>query len=118
MKLGQKQEYFARSLSRLLDHAINDLGYGVRLRELMRSKEQAEIYAQQGKGVKNSVHQHSLAIDLYLTKNGEHQWDGTPDRHLGVFWARLSSPELEHCWGGDFKRRDVYHYSIKHNGVM
>ena len=118
MKLGQKQEYFAKSLGQLLAYAQSDLGYGVRCRELMRSKEQAEIYHQQGKGVKNSVHRHCLAIDLYLTKEGELQWDGVCYAELGTFWTNLSAPELEHCWGGAFKRRDVYHYSIRHNGVM
>ena len=116
MKLGHKQELFARSLSDLLEPA-HDLGYGVRLRELTRTKEQAELYAQQGKGVKNSVHRHSLAIDLYLVTNGELQWDGESYEKLGEFWESLTQAEGEHCWGGRFKRRDVYHYSIKHNGV-
>jgi hypothetical protein len=117
MKLGAKQECFSKSLAKLLNHAAS-LGYGIRLRELMRSKEQAELYALQGKGVKNSVHRHSLAIDLYITVEGELKWDGLEYEMLGFFWSKLSIPELEHCWGGNFRRRDVYHYSIKHNGVM
>ena len=117
MQLGAKQECFSRSLAKLLMKA-ESLGYGVRLRELMRSKEQAELYALQGKGVKNSVHRHSLAIDLYLTVDGELKWDGDCYGILATYWESLSEPELEHCWGGKFRRRDVYHYSIKHNGVM
>lgn len=117
MNLGNKQEAFSRSLAKLL-YKADSLGYGVRLRELQRTKEQAEIYAAQGKGILNSNHINCLAIDLYITVDGELQWDGTPYERLANFWQGLSDRELEHCWGGDFKRRDVYHYSIKHNGVV
>ncbi len=117
MNLGQKQEVFSRSLEALLCQA-RQLRYGVRLRELQRTKEQAEIYAAQGKGILNSNHRNCLAIDLYLTVRGELKWDGEPYAKLGAYWKTLSTKDCDHCWGGDFKRRDIYHFSIKHNGVI
>ena len=116
MKLGEKQEAFAESLAWLLDIA-HDEGYGVRLQELKRTKEQAQIYVDAGTGILNSVHCHNLAIDLYLTVDGELQWDGEPYRYLGERWKSRTTDDLEHCWGGDFTRRDVYHFSIGHAGA-
>jgi len=47
-------------------------------------------------------------------------WSGDAYVKAGAFWKSLDDialPEIEHCWGGLFKRRDVYHFSFKHNGV-
>ena len=118
MTLGQKQEAFAISLASLITFATH-AGYGVRLRELERTKEQAELYAKEGKGILNSNHRNCLAIDLYLTAAGELLWDGPAYEALATHWKSLSRPDLDHCWGGDFRKyRDVYHFSIKHNGVV
>ena len=117
MKLGRKQEIFAQSLQSLLEF-IHAHGWHVRLRELQRTKEQAEIYAAQGKGILNSNHRNCLAIDLYIVRNGSVLWDGTEYALAASHWQGLSTRECEHCWGGDFARRDVYHYSIKHGGVV
>ena len=117
MTLGEKQEHFAKSLEWMLGQA-HRLGYGIRLRELQRTKEQAAIYAKAGKGIRNSNHINCLAIDLYITLNGELLWDGDEYVVLAKEWKERDVPGCEHCWGGDFKNRDVYHYSIRHHGVM
>ena len=116
--LGRKQEIFTYCLAKLLLHMSDKYSWDGRLREVMRSKEQAEIYAEQGRGILNSNHRNSLAADIYWSKNGVLQWDGETYDKAAEYWKTFSDGELEFCWGGDFRRRDVYHYSIKHNGVM
>ena len=119
MTLGEKQEIFTRCLAELILYMDME-GYGCRLKEVLRTKEQAEIYAAQGKGIINSNHRNGLAADIYFTREGELLWDGGPYELAAEWWKDTPSllhAELEFCWGGDFKRRDVYHYSIKHNGV-
>jgi hypothetical protein len=118
MNLGEKQEIFARCLAELILYMEYE-GYGCRLKEVLRTKEQAEIYAAQGKGIINSNHRNGVAADIIFTQNGEILWDGDAYKLAAEWWKECEElyPELEFCWGGDFKRRDVYHYSIKHNGV-
>lgn len=117
MTLGEKQEIFAQSLATLLREADRH-GYGVRIGEVWRPPEMARIYAEQGKGIITSNHRNKLAVDIVLSVDGEIAWDGEPYRVLAGIWRGLSAPGLDHCWGGDFARRDVYHYSIRHRGVV
>lgn len=72
----------------------------------------AEVYAKQGKGIKNSCHTVRLAIDLNLFKNGKYLTDGTGHDVLGSFWKTL---DTDARWGGDFK--DPNHYSFENDGV-
>ena len=109
----QKQFLFAALLVQLINKAL-DLGYTVSLKELLRTKEQADIYAAQGKGIKNSLHCKGLAVDLVLFKAGKPRWDTESYRELGEFWQSLH-PLC--CWGGNFRRRDAFHFSITHGGV-
>ena len=111
MTVGEKQELFARLLSCLITQAHN-LGFKVRLKELYRPKEMAEIYAERGVGIKNSLHTLGLAIDLVLVRNGEIMKDSEAYRPLGEFWKSLN-PLC--AWGGDFG--DGGHFSIRHGGV-
>lgn len=112
--LGQKQERFAAHFGLLLVFAHNN-GIGVRIGEVLRTKEMAELYAKQGKGIKNSNHLNKLAVDVFLTVDGELQWDGEAYERLARKWKSFGP---DYCWGGGFARRDVYHYSIKHRGVV
>lgn len=136
--LGQKQERFSLLLSRLITHIYAN-GYQVRMGETKRSDEQAEINAlgEQGRslvaqavahlapglmnailnngkanGVKNSVHQISLAADLNLFKDGIYLDKDTDHEPFGVWWE-AQAPDCR--WGGRFK--DGNHYSIEHQGV-
>jgi hypothetical protein len=111
MKLGAKQELFASLLPQLIDFAIAR-GYGVRLKELLRTEEQAALYAAAGTGIKNSLHRLGLAIDLVLTKSGVPLWLTEQYTELGEFWESLH----ELCsWGGRFG--DGMHFSVMHRGV-
>ena len=113
--LGEKQERFSRSLWRLLQYA-EDQGIGVRMGECYRSKAEAKRLAVMGRGIVNSNHTRRLAVDLYLSVAGKVLWDGWPYEMLGDFWKSMGD---DYRWGGDFKnRRDVYHFSIKHRGVI
>jgi hypothetical protein len=111
MKLGAKQELFASLIPDLFDFAIAR-GYGVRPKELLRTKEQAAIYAAAGTGILNSLHCKGLAIDLVLTKSGVPLWLTKQYHELGEFWESLH----ELCsWGGRFG--DGMHFSVMHRGV-
>lgn len=113
MTLGEKQELFARLFQGLLGEA-HKRSLGVRIGEVYRPKEMAAIYAEKGMGIKNSNHTRKLAVDIFLTQNGELQWGVEAYRPLGIWW------EDQHplCrWGGRFKRRDAYHFSLAHGNV-
>lgn len=117
MTLGKKQELFTEMTARLILKMVGE-GYGCRLKEVLRTKEQAELYAKAGRGILNSNHRNGCAMDIYFTQSGKLLWDGEPYSIAADFWKSLGGIETEFCWGGDFRRRDVYHYSIKHGGVI
>lgn len=113
MTLGQKQELFARLFGELIVWVYQQ-GYALRLGEVLRTPEQAEIYAKAGKGIKNSAHTRKLAADIFLVKDGKVTWDTDDYLELGVHWKGMH----ELCrWGGDFRNRDAVHFSLYHNGV-
>lgn len=115
MTLGEKQELFMELLPKLLTRAQH-LGIKLRGGELYRPKEMAEIYAERGIGIKNSLHCLKLAIDLNFFINGEFitNSDHPLIKDLGVYWTSLH----ELCnWGGYFRNRDGGHFSITHGGV-
>lgn len=110
MRLGEKQELFARLLPLLLLHARH-LGYEVRLKELYRTKEQALLNAKNGTGIANSLHCQSLAIDLVLFRDGKPCWNSGEYNELGEFWESLDELASN---GRDFN--DGGHFSIRHGG--
>jgi hypothetical protein len=115
MKLSEKQRIFGRNISLLLAK-IFEMGLEYTWGEAYRPPEMAEIYAANGAGIINSVHRSRLGIDLFLWKNGKIIWDGPEYGYLAVFWLGLNPLNR---WGGRFRpRKDVYHYSMEHNGVM
>jgi len=110
--LGSKQERFSRDLGQLLLFAHLS-GIGVRMGETWRTPEQAKWNAEQGKGIEHSLHCDRLAADLICAIDGEVVWDGDPYTQLADHWKGMGD---DHCWGGDFTRPDVYHFSITHGG--
>ena len=110
MTLGEKQRVFTRLVASLILHAYDE-GYELTFGEAYRTKEQAELNAKTGKGIKNSLHVDRLAIDLHLFRRGRYL-DRTIDHtDLGAWW------ELQHPlarWGGRFN--DGGHYSLEHDG--
>ena len=137
--LSSKQQQFTRLIIKLISYGL-DLGYEFTFGEALRSDEQAEINSlgQEGReklatlispvfadlaakirnngkadGIRLSIHQDKLALDLNLFKAGLYL-DKTSDHLiLGEYWESLD-PDCR--WGGRF--RDGNHYSMIHFGRM
>ena len=137
MTLLQRQNKFVRFIVQLLNYG-HELGYEFAFGEALRSDEQAEINSlgQEGRsilaniiqpkfpelaarilnngkadGIRFSIHQDKLAIDLILFKDGK--WLSKTEDYLllGEYWESL---DAECHWGGRF--RDGNHFSIEYNG--
>jgi hypothetical protein len=117
MTLLEKQQIFALLNSRFVVRLCG-MGYKVTFGEAYRPPETAKLYAQQGKGIRNSLHELKLAKDLNLFKEGRFLISIDEYREAGEIWKSYSTDEYECCWGGDFHSRpDADHFSIEHNGV-
>ena len=91
----------------LLFQFIDQQGYKFTYGEAMRSPEQAELYAKEGKGIADSLHCKRLAIDINLFKDNVYL-DKTEDYEFaGKYWDSLSPVNR---WGGVFKRADGNHF--------
>jgi hypothetical protein len=130
MKLGKKQELFARLECQITPKA-NALGYEVRKKECQRAPEQCEYNATHCGtcrelkthinhpadhkfhkiGIKFSVHRDGLAQDIILSKHGKVQWGRSSYLALGQWWEKLH-PLCR--WGG--RHRDPGHFSLTHGG--
>lgn len=135
--LREKQSLFVFLVSLLIEEAY-DRGFELTFGEAWRSDEQAEINAigptlrdrvaraieifaprlaikignnGNTSGIRNSLHQERLAIDLHLFKNGAYLTGTEAHRELGEWWERLH-PLCR--WGGRFN--DGNHYSLEHEG--
>jgi len=115
MKEIEKQFLFSQLLAKLILFAY-DKGFTITLGEAYRPPETAELYAKQGIGISNSLHRRRLAIDLNLFKDGSWLTDIPSYKILGDYWKSLSGKDHECAWGGDFKSRDLCHFSIEHLG--
>lgn len=103
MRLGKKQELFARLVPRLIDKA-HELGFEIRLGHVMRCQNCPV-------GRRTSLHKSKLAIDLNLFKDGDFMTSTEDHRELGEWWEQ----QHELCsWGGRFQ--DGNHYSLTHQG--
>lgn len=115
MSLNAKQARFTYKIAKLIVWANEELGVELIGSELFRTKEQAEIYAREGVGIKNSVHRKKLALDMYVFKDDKILWTGDEYKLIANKWKTMDEDAR---WGGDFRRRDVYHYSFIHGGTM
>lgn len=120
MTLGEKQRLFAKLVAELILWAY-DNDFEVTFGEATRPDWVAEIYAQQGKGIRNTLHALRLAIDLNLfidTSEGGDEDVYQPNSEaylpLGEYWESLH-PLCR--WGGRFSRPDGNHFSMEHEGV-
>lgn len=120
MSLSDKQHQFCLCAHKLEQFWI-DKGWKFVLAEAYRPPELAEIYAERGVGIKNSVHTLKLARDYYLFDGHRVLWDGPRYQESGDYWTSLHPLAR---WGGNFRNRgrgpgrDVYHFSFIHNGVQ
>ena len=111
MSLTAKQSEFTEAISNFIAWCHAE-GEAVILAEAFRPPEMAELYAQQGKGIKNSNHCNKLAVDLFRYKNGTVSWDTADYRKIGLKWESWHPLAR---WGGRFN--DAVHFSFEHNGV-
>ena len=105
--LEKNQAIFTRHVSQLISFVFAQ-GYECTLGEAFRTQEQAEIYAKNGKGIKNSLHCDRLAIDLNLfSPQGKYLTDTKAYTEMGSYWKALSTANR---WGGDFPKPDGCHF--------
>lgn len=111
MRLQQKQSIFAQNMARLIIH-VDAIGLTCTVGEVMRSPEQAEIYAKEGKGIKDSLHCKKLAVDLFLfSPDGKYLTEFKQYEPLGQYWESLHAFNR---WGGRFvKRVDSVHFEMQ-----
>jgi hypothetical protein len=118
MTLLEKQMLFSRLVSKLIQDLIAK-GYDVTLGEAFRSPETCELMAREGKGIKNSLHDLRLAIDLCLFLNGVYLKESEAYLPAGVLWESYSTPLYQCSWGGRFQPPapcDGNHFSLEHEG--
>lgn len=106
MTLSDHQWEFLKDVATLICFA-EEHGYKLTGSELYRTPEQAQLNAQKGIGIADSLHSQRCAIDLNLFINGQYRADSDAHKPLGEFWESLSP---QNNWGGNFKRRDGNHY--------
>jgi hypothetical protein len=106
--LSQKQQRFTLMIAKLINFAY-ERGYGLTFGEAYRTPELAKMNAENGKGIKNSLHSERLAIDLNLFIDGIYQRNTQDYKVLGEFWESIGG-----AWGGRFN--DGNHFSLAHNG--
>lgn len=111
--LSQKRCRFTFAIARLIDWA-NSEGIDVALDQVKRMQAEANANAAAGRGISNSLHLIGLAADLLIYVDGVYQTDGPLYEKLGRYWKTLS---VDCCWGGDFAKKDLCHFSLTHNGV-
>lgn len=113
MKLSEKRILFSLLISELIVWAHTQ-GITVAFDEVKRSPEVAKIYAEQGKGISNSLHTLGLAADLIRYEGTAYLSSSHDYKVLGDKWKSMHSLAR---WGGDFRRADGGHFSLEHNGV-
>jgi len=112
--LLELQDTFASLVARLIEVA-HTMGYQITLGEAWRPPETAKLYAQQGKGIRDSLHISRLAIDVNLFKDGQYLTQSEDYAELGAFWKSLHPLAR---WGGDFSRPDGNHFSMENEGIQ
>ena len=111
MTLSEKQQQFTVMVAKLILWAQSN-GYGLTFGETYRTTQQAQWNAQNGKGIRQSLHTQRLAIDFNLFINGVYQIKSEAYRPLGEYWCSLGG-----SWGGHFSHPDGNHFSLEHQGI-
>jgi len=107
MKLQQQQAAFALDVSKLIKYVF-DSSHSVTFADAYRSPEMADIYAKDGRGIKDSLHCKRLAIDLNLFDfEGNYLTDKKSYEEFGIYWEGLNPLNR---WGGRFTKIDSNHF--------
>lgn len=114
MSIGEQQRLFVRFVAQLVEYAYSQ-GYELTFGDAYRDPRLAQLNAQQGRGIVNTLHSQRLAIDFNLFKDGQYLPKSEDYFDLGYFWKGLH-PLC--CWGGDFKPTpDGNHFSMTYGGI-
>jgi len=92
------QQHFALTLAKFIIR-VNELGWQVTFGEAYRPPETAALYAQQGRGIKESLHTVRLACDLNFFKNNMYITATKELETVGAIWEAQDSLAT---WGGRF----------------
>jgi hypothetical protein len=110
MNLSEKQKIFSQNVAKLINY-IYTTNYSCSIGEVYRTPEQAKIYADQGRGILDSLHCKKLAIDINLfSPEGKFITASDPYKNLGLMWEGLHTLNR---WGGRFKRSDGNHFEMQ-----
>lgn len=112
MSLREYQELFTKNIGLLIGFIFSQ-GYSCTFGEAYRTKEQAAIWAKQGKGVNNSLHCKRLAIDLNLFKDGVYQTSSDAYEFAGNYWYTL---DPRNTWGGAGNDGNHFSMSVDNSG--
>lgn len=112
--LAQAQRLFAQILGQFLVELYRQ-NYEVSVGEAWRSDTEAQLQAQKGAGITNSLHRIRLAIDLNVFADNVWLQTVADLEPVGAIWKSMH-PLC--CWGGDFSTRpDADHYSLTWQGI-
>ena len=101
MKLSEKQGIFLLNVAKLIIW-VSEQGQYVTGGELLRTKEQQQIYVDSGESkTLDGKHLEKLAIDLNLFINGVYRRDTESYKPLGQYWVSLHP---NNRWGGDWNK--------------
>lgn len=115
--LLKKQFFFTLMVARLI-YKAHELGFEIKLGQVLRSEAEAKENARRGIGIRNSLHLKALAVDIQLFKNGIYLTESEDYKSVGEWWEKQSTPEYNCTWGGRFRPKpDGNHFSIQHEGV-
>jgi hypothetical protein len=111
MKLSEQQMIFTYNVAQLIEYIYANQYYAT-FGDAYRAPELAEIYAKQGKGIKDSLHSQRMAIDLNLfDKDKKYVTDKESYQRFGNYWKSLHKNNV---WGGDWvKLVDSNHFEMK-----
>jgi len=113
MSLSSNQQQFVLDVAKLISF-IYESGYFCTFGEAYRTKEQAMIYAKEGKGIIDSLHCQRLAIDLNIFDNKDNFLTQLKDyEKFGVYWESIDPINR---WGGRFSRPDADHFERNYKG--
>lgn len=108
-ELLKHQFDFTAMVAQLIAHSW---GKGVQLTfgEVYRPPETCELYAKQGRGIANSLHQLRLAVDFNAFHDGKYQAGPWPYDLLHDYWDTLG--------GARRIPEDLGHFSKEYRGVI
>lgn len=119
MTLLEKQKEFPLLQIKFFS-TLHYKGYQWTVADVYRSPECAALYATKGLGIKDSLHCLKLAMDLNFYKGTDWLVDISDYREAGLLWESYTNPDISCFWGGLFEKpsnRDIFHFSLGHNGI-